>query len=103
MACMEIYNENITDLLCFQDERLSIGPLISENKLSVTFKDKVKPKDKDRDGEKDNGKLTITFAANKVSVSGLTWVPIKDNQQLFSLVRRASKSRVTDKTTWNEK
>lgn len=104
MSCMEIYNENLTDLLAGPESNTmntsTGGP---GNTNQPMAKDKQKDKEKEKDVEKDNSRLGISFNGNKVTVSGLTWVPIKDTQQLFTLVSRASKTRVTDKTSWNEK
>jgi len=98
MSCMEIYNDNMSDLLGPQ-EVAHEKPAAAEN--GQTCRKKNKEKEKEKDEEKKE--LTINFTGTKVIVNGLSWVPIHDNNQLFSLVKKASKSRMTDKTTWNEK
>ena len=102
MSCMEIYNENLTDLLA-APESGNMNTSSGGQTNSSQFAAKDKQKEKEKDAEKDNSRLAISFNGNKVTVSGLTWVPVKDTQQLFTLVSRASKTRVTDKTSWNEK
>lgn len=105
MSCMEIYNENLTDLLAVP-ESSNINGQAQGAANPVTGKEKGKDKKNDKDKENiedNNSSLKINFAGGKVVVNGLTWVTIKENQQLFSLVSRASKTRVTDKTSWNEK
>jgi hypothetical protein len=74
LACMEIYNDEIMDLL-FEDSNASSG----KTKLSIVF----------------NGKDVI--------IRNLTWKKIGDYYQLFSLIKMASAKRSTDATQWNER
>lgn len=67
LSIIEIYNENLTDLLC------------PENKPS------------------------INQIGSKVCLKSLASIEIIDGRQLVGLIRKASKSRVTDKTQFNER
>jgi len=87
LACLEIYNETLTDLL---GDTSSLNNSLNSSANSISSLDK-------------DGKLVIMHTNNKVIIHNLTWVPIQDHQQLFSLVMKASKARTTDKTSWNER
>lgn len=77
ISALEIYNETLHDLLSGETES----------------------------SEKNNGgeKLTISFAKNRVHVHGLEWIKIQNNEQMLSLLSKASKNRATDKTGWNDR
>jgi kinesin family protein C1 len=83
LACVEIYLENLTDLL----EKDSGNPLLNS-------------RDKDN---KENSKLSISMIGGKVVINKLTWEKITDYAHLLSTVKRASKTRTTEKTNWNER
>ena len=74
LACMEIYNDEIMDLLA---EEINFDT--SKSKLSIVF----------------NGRNVI--------IRNLTWKKIENYYQLFSLITTASARRSTDTTQWNER
>ena len=77
ISALEIYNETLHDLLSGETETIEKG------------------------GTGD--KLTISFMKNKVQIQGLEWIKIQNNEQMLSLLAKASKNRATDKTGHNDR
>jgi hypothetical protein len=89
LSCLEIYNDSLTDLLAEPSFNNSLNSSLNTSNGS-------------QESQKE-GKLVISFHNGKVSVSNLTWITIKDTQQLFAMVTKASSTRAVDKTSWNER
>ena len=100
MACLEIYNDNLSDLLSIDvNSKDNSGSGSGNNSHSNGFNGIGN----NSNSLSSNDRLSISYQHGKVIVGGLTWINIQDNQQLLDMVVKASKTRMVEKTNWNER
>lgn len=81
ISAVEIYNENIYDLLCSSEEKIALTIFSTkDNKNNVCI-----------------FKLLI-----QIQITNLKWIEIKNEEDIIIYTKEASKSRRTDSTTFND-